>query len=141
MRSASIATAPPRTLEASSPPRWTPSIVHSPRSLVRASRAEAPSCTRNAELQTESGTCQGNCAQAYNIQTTANRLYRIDRTASSTIFTYDDGTTYTAPQTAGELSIMIRTFLADSDLYVYWVRARPLVFPEPALVIGAEKAS
>lgn len=90
------------------------------------------------EVMTESGACVSICTQSYTVQTTAPRIYRIDRTASAVTFMYDDDTTYVAPQAAGDLSIMIRSFLSDGDLYVYWVRARPLVV-EPMLSIGDEK--
>ena len=88
---------------------------------------------------TGDGACVGNCAQSYNLQTTDRRVYRIDRMDASVLFQYDDGTTYTAPQAAGDLSIMIRSFLQDSDVYVYWVRARGIASPEPTLEIGAER--
>jgi hypothetical protein len=95
--------------------------------------------TINAEQKNESGTCLNICQQPYNIQTADKRIYRIDRHAAGTVFAYDDDTKYTTTQAAGDLSIMIRSYLKDSDLYVYWVRARPLVFPEPTLTIGDEK--
>jgi hypothetical protein len=91
------------------------------------------------EVMTESGTCASICTQSYTVQTTDRRIYRVDRASSSVTFMYDDDTTYTAAQAPGDLSIMVRTFLEDSDLYVYWVRARPLVSPEPALAVGVEK--
>jgi hypothetical protein len=38
----------------------------------------------------------------------------------------------------GDLSIMIRNFLVSSDVVVDWVRARPLVLPEPTPSVGPE---
>ena len=70
----------------------------------------------------------------------AGPLYRIDRWSGGVRFILDDGTAFDAAGSNGDMSIMIRSFLAQSDVQVNWVRARPIVWPEPAVVIGPEKA-
>jgi hypothetical protein len=67
------------------------------------------------------------------------RVYRIDRATSQTIFISDDGTTFAGEGTNGDEAIMIRNYLATSDLIVDWARARPIVDPEPKAVVSAEE--
>lgn len=74
-----------------------------------------------------------------NALTDATRIYRIDRHESGVMFTYDDGKTSSALGASGDMAILIRNSLAASDIFVDWIRARPLVWPEPTVAVGAEK--
>ena len=55
-------------------------------------------------------------------------------------FLYDDGTVFEAAGGDGDLSIMLRNWAVTSDMHVDWVRARPIVAPEPTLTAGAEES-
>lgn len=86
------------------------------------------------------GECTGIiCGDSSSAQSNAFRVYRIDRRAEGARFTYDDETRFEAKGSSGDMSIMIRGWLRESDIEVDWVRARPLVWPEPELVIDAER--
>lgn len=96
--------------------------------------------TIQAEHATTSGTCSSGCGSGSTLQSTESRIYRVDRWSGGVRFVLDDGTPFDAAGSSGDLSIMIRSFLAQSDVVVSWVRARPIVWPEPAVAIGPEKA-
>jgi hypothetical protein len=84
-------------------------------------------------------TCAPGCAQPPRTQTTDFRVYTVARTGADVLFTLDDATVFAANSAVGDLSILIRSYALDSELVVDWVRARPLVVPEPALAIGIEE--
>jgi len=96
--------------------------------------------TVNAEHKTASGTCQSGCVEPAGAQVTDARVYKVDRAGESALFTYDTGATFQAAGSSGDQSVMIRNFLVGSDLVVDWVRARPLVLPEPTVTVGLEVA-
>ncbi|MDB4937694.1 MAG: hypothetical protein JWP87_4666 [Labilithrix sp.] len=96
--------------------------------------------TINAEhASTGATTCVSWCAQAPQSQTTDFRVYTIERTGSAARFVLDDGAVFSADSPVGDLSILIRNYALDSDLAVEWVRARPLLKPEPGVAIGNEE--
>lgn len=101
---------------------------------------ERSKSTVSAEHHTTSGTCASGCDQPKLSQTADFRIYRIDRTGDGVVFLYDDGTAFQGAGTNGDLSIMIRNYLIESDVTVDWVRARRLIVPEPTPTIGPEVA-
>jgi len=94
--------------------------------------------TINAEHKTSSGTCVNGCNEAPGTQTTDARVYKVDRAGDTAVFTYDTGATFQGVGSSGDQSVMIRNYLLTSELVVDWVRARPLVLPEPTPVLGDE---
>ena len=94
--------------------------------------------TVNAEHKTASGTCVSGCDEAAGTQTTDARVYKVDRAGETVVFTYDTGATFQAVGSSGDQSLMIRNYLLTSDVVVDWVRARPLVLPEPIPSLGPE---
>jgi hypothetical protein len=94
----------------------------------------------HAELKSLTGACTSGCGEGNHPQTNAFRVYRIDRTgAGNAAFMYDDGTIYNATGSDGDLAVMIRNWALTSDMHVDWVRARPMVTPEPTATLGAEQ--
>ena len=85
------------------------------------------------------GSCTSVCSHLPLPQTAAFRVYRIDRTADLSRFTFDDGVQRENAGPTGDLSVMFRNFLVDSDIEVDWVRARPLIFPEPDVSVAEER--
>jgi len=66
------------------------------------------------------GACATYCESPDRMQTSASRLYRIDRTENGVSFLYDDGTFVEEPDGLGDMSIMIRSSLKDSGLLSVW---------------------
>jgi hypothetical protein len=94
--------------------------------------------TVEAEHNTLTGSCTGGCDDNALGQTSDFRIYRVDRSTAVVDFYYDDGTKFEGAGSNGDLSIMLRNFLVTSDVEIDWVRARPLVAPEPTTVLGPE---
>lgn len=94
----------------------------------------------NKQNTSGGGPCATPCSDVTYGLTDATRIYRIDRHEGGVVFTYDDGKTFAPLGASGDLAIMIRNSLATSDIFVDWVRARPIVWPEPTVAVGAEKA-
>ncbi len=90
---------------------------------------------------TPGSACDNNCfPNSPSTQTTAERVYRIERAAAETRFFLDGALIYTAPAGAtGDYSLMLRNFMATADLRVDWVRVRSLATPEPSVTVGAEQ--
>jgi hypothetical protein len=86
-----------------------------------------------------SGACTSSCVDPALPQSAAFRVYRIDRTGDGARFTFDDGVQRTSAGPTGDLSVMVRNFLVDSDIEVDWVRARPLIWPEPDVTLAEER--
>jgi hypothetical protein len=78
------------------------------------------------------------CAGASVPQTSTFRVYRIDRRGDGVRFTYDDGKQDDQPGSSGDTAVMFRSFLRDSDVAIDWVRARPLIWPEPTFTLSPE---
>lgn len=102
---------------------------------------EAGTTAIAAEHETTAGTCTGGCDETAIGQTSAFRIYRIDRAGDKVGFLYDDGTTFTASGSNGDLSVMLRSYLVTSDVLVDWARARPLIVPEPTAALGPEQTT
>jgi hypothetical protein len=84
--------------------------------------------------------CENTCEGATVTQNTAPHYYVIERDSKATRFYMDGTLSFTATVTnQADYSIMIRNFLATSDLQVDWVRARARVSPDPTVTVAAEE--
>lgn len=84
--------------------------------------------------------CSDGCGGGDRALDGAMHVYRIDRGPDGARFFFDDGTTWDGEGTNGDMAVMIRSSLSSSDMFVDWVRARPIVWPEPDVAVGPEKA-
>ncbi|HSD86562.1 MAG TPA: DUF2341 domain-containing protein [Kofleriaceae bacterium] len=93
----------------------------------------------HGELKSPVG-CETGCDGPYINQDTAAHYYTVERDGDATRF-YRDGTlSYTQAVTnTTDYSLMVRNFMATSDVTIDYVRARARVTPEPTITIGAEE--
>lgn len=85
--------------------------------------------------------CEPGCDGTPIAQDTQPHHYVIERDPGATRFYRDGVLSYTAAVTnSGDYSLMVRNFLATSELEVDYVRARARVAPEPIVTLGAEEA-
>jgi hypothetical protein len=84
--------------------------------------------------------CEAGCDGAPIGQNTASRYFQIERDPAATRF-YADGTlSHTATVTnSSDYSVIVRNYMATSDLQVDWIRARARVSPDPTAVLAAEE--
>ncbi|MGE5182633.1 MAG: hypothetical protein ACM31C_11250 [Acidobacteriota bacterium] len=85
--------------------------------------------------------CETECdGPATLAQNTAPHYYAIERDPSATRF-YLDGalSTTTSVMNTADYSVMVRNYMATSDLDVDYIRARPRVTPDPTATLGAEE--
>jgi hypothetical protein len=67
--------------------------------------------------------------------------YVIERDPSATRFYLDGALSYTAAVTnQADYSVMVRNYMATSDLQISWIRARARVSPDPTVTVSAEEA-
>ena len=73
-------------------------------------------------------------------QNTAAHYYAIERDPGATRF-YLDGalSTTTSVTNSADYSVMVRNYMATSDVDIDYVRARPRVTPDPTATLGAEE--
>jgi len=84
----------------------------------------------------EAGTCNGTPATP----NTAPHAYAIERDPTATRFYVDGALSYTAMITGQvDYAVMVRNFMATSDLSVDWIRARARVSPDPTITVAAEE--
>jgi hypothetical protein len=84
--------------------------------------------------------CESGCEPAPGTQDTAAHYYRIDRNPGETKFTRDSTTPITiSVQNTEDYSLMVRNYMATSDLDVDWVRGQARVTPDPTITLGAEE--
>jgi hypothetical protein len=92
------------------------------------------------EHNTNNGSaCDPGCTGLIGTQQSASRFYSIMRFGTDVRFAIDNGAPFNATGDNGDMSIMIRNYLQNSDVLVDWVRARALVTPEPTATLGAEQ--
>ncbi len=108
---------------------WTLFIARDPNIIAAEQQIES--------FEPDAGTCAEVCSMGFGAQTADFRIYRIDRNGGTTTFRLE-GEQYTANADNGDLGIVLRSSLVTSDVEVDWVRARPLVLPEPTVVFGSE---
>jgi hypothetical protein len=90
--------------------------------------------------QESPGACGSDCVPPPTTQDTAAHYYRIERNPGETKF-YRDGV---APitisvQNTEDYSVMVRNYMAASDLLVDWIRAQARVTPDPTITVGSEE--
>lgn len=85
--------------------------------------------------------CEAGCGGPVVGQNTLAHYYQIERDPTVTRFYKDGSLGYTATVTnSTDYSLMVRNFLATSELQVDFVRARVRVSPDPTVSLGAEEA-
>ena len=85
--------------------------------------------------------CETGCAPTTGTQDSAEHYYRIERDAGETRFFRDNAVPITiAVQNTEDYSLMLRNYMAASDLVIDYVRARARVSPDPTITLGAEEA-
>ena len=84
--------------------------------------------------------CEMNCMPTPGAQDSAAHYYAVVRNTGETRFLRDSAAPTVVPvSNTTDYSLMIRNFMATSDVDVEWVRARARVNPEPAITLGAEE--
>jgi hypothetical protein len=84
--------------------------------------------------------CEAECDGPQVAQDTASHYYVIERDPSATRFYLDNNLSYTdSDSNTADYSVMVRNFMATSDLDFDWVRARPRTSPDPTITLGAEE--
>ncbi|HSN29017.1 MAG TPA: hypothetical protein VLT45_22170 [Kofleriaceae bacterium] len=84
--------------------------------------------------------CETGCAPAPGTQDTAAHYYAVTRDLGQTRFSRDTSTTIViGVQNTADYSLMVRNYMATSDLDVDWIRARARVNPDPSVAVGAEE--
>jgi hypothetical protein len=83
---------------------------------------------------------QNQCSGTTGTQNTAAHYYMIERDAGATRFYLDGQLSYTATVTnQADYAIIVRNFMATSDLQIDWIRARARVSPDPIVTVGPEE--
>jgi hypothetical protein len=85
--------------------------------------------------------CSSTCTSANVPQTSAFRVYGIERPPVQSIYSLDGAVAFTLTSSINDqpLSIMIRNFLVDSDIVLDWVRSHTRIYPEPTVALGPEQ--
>jgi hypothetical protein len=85
--------------------------------------------------------CDGGCRDPTSLsQDTASHYYAIERDPTATRFYHDGAMVYVTPVTnSADYSVIIRNYMATSDLQVSVIRARARVAPDPTVTIGSEE--
>lgn len=84
--------------------------------------------------------CETGCSPTPGTQDTAAHYYRVERDPTETRFYRDSAVPITIPvQNTEDYSLMLRNYMATSDLVIDYVRARARVTPDPTITLGAEE--
>lgn len=84
--------------------------------------------------------CEAGCEPAPGTQDAAFHYYAVSRDPNETDFTRDTAApTKITVQNTEDYSLMVRNYMATSDLDVDWIRARARVAPDPNITVGAEE--
>jgi hypothetical protein len=85
--------------------------------------------------------CEPQCDGASVTQDTSPHHFAIERDPGVTRFYRDGALSFTATVTnSTDYALMIRNFMATSDLRVDWIRARARVSPDPLVTLGGEES-
>ena len=85
--------------------------------------------------------CETGCEPTTLTQNTSPHYFAIERDPTQTRFTMDTSATIAQSVTNSEdYAVMVRNFMATSDLQVDYVRARARVAPDPVAVLGSEES-
>jgi hypothetical protein len=85
-------------------------------------------------------TC-GLCEGPPESQSAAAHTYRIDRVGTlpgGATFFIDDRKVHSVVGDGTRIGVIARNYLATSNIFIDWIRARKLAVPEPAITIGDE---
>ena len=84
--------------------------------------------------------CETGCEPTPGTQDTAFHYYAVTRNPNETDFYKDTAApTKITVQNTADYSLMVRNYMATSDLDVDWIRARARVAPDPSISIGVEE--
>lgn len=84
--------------------------------------------------------CETECAGGDATQNTSAHYYAIERDPNATRFSRDGALSFiTTVTNNADYSIMLRNYMATSDVQIDWVRARTRVTPEPTISLGTEE--
>jgi hypothetical protein len=84
--------------------------------------------------------CEAECNGPSATQDTAPHHYAIERDPGVTRFYLDGALAFTAAVTnQTDYAVMVRNYMATSDVKIDWIRARARVTPDPTTVVGAEE--
>jgi len=84
--------------------------------------------------------CEAGCEPTAGTQDTAFHYYGVVRNANETKFTRDGAPPVTITvQNTEDYSLMVRNYMATSDVDVDWIRARARVNPDPTIAVGGEE--
>jgi hypothetical protein len=84
--------------------------------------------------------CEANCSGPTITQNAAFHYYAIERDPTATRFYRDGVLSHTATVTNNaDYSVIIRNFMATSNVEVDYVRARARVSPDPTITLGVEE--
>lgn len=84
--------------------------------------------------------CETGCSPTPGSQDTATHYYRIERDPGETRFYRDGAVPITITvQNTEDYSLMLRNYMATSDLVIDYVRARARVSPDPTVSLGPEE--
>jgi hypothetical protein len=83
---------------------------------------------------------QNQCVGTAGTQSTGAHYYAIERDTGATRFYLDGQLSYTATVTNNaDYAIIVRNFMAASDVQIDWIRARARVSPDPVVTVGPEE--
>ncbi len=84
--------------------------------------------------------CETECDGPQVPQDTATHYYVIERDPTATRFYLDSSLSFTdSDMNTEDYSVMVRNFMATSDVDFDWIRARARVSPDPIVTLGAEE--
>jgi hypothetical protein len=96
--------------------------------------------TIEGDHATTSAPCNVVCPTAPIAQTSAYRIFRVDRLADRQVFWADGSIASMVMQpTTMDIGVEIRNYAVTSAVVVDWVRARGIADPEPTVVLGPEQ--
>ena len=84
--------------------------------------------------------CEAGCEPTPGTQDTAVHYYAVVRNPGETRFFCDSAAPMVITVTnTTDYSLMVRNYMATSDVDVDWLRARARVNPDPTITVGAEE--
>jgi hypothetical protein len=84
--------------------------------------------------------CEAGCEPTPGTQDTAAHYYRIERDPGETRFYRDAAAAVTITvQNTEDYSLMVRNYMATSDLDIDWIRGQARVTPDPTVALGGEE--
>jgi hypothetical protein len=85
--------------------------------------------------------CETSCDGPTSAQNTAPHVYAIERDPGATRFYLDGALAFSQTVTNQvDYAVMVRNYMATSDVQIDWIRARARVAPDPTIALGAEES-